>query len=465
MSALDAIFKAYDVRGTVPDQLDADKCRAIGSAFARFTGAERILVARDMRESGIELAEAFSSGARSAGAGIVDIGLSSTDLLYFASGNLDLPGAMFTASHNPAKYNGVKFCLAGARPVGQETGLLDIKKYAEEALSSASAGSTGTGSTGTGSAGAGAAPQGGFEHMDLMEKFADHVRSFLPSGDVCPLSVVADTANGMGGLVVPRVFEGLGLSLRILYGELDGSFPNHPADPIQPENLVDLKKAVLESGADVGLAFDGDADRVFLVDEKANEVSGSLTTALVAKAMLERYPGATILYNLICSHVVPETILEYGGEPVRTRVGHSFIKQVMAETNAVFGGEHSGHYYFRDNYRADSGIIAAMIVIGTMSTSGSTLSELLSPFRRYVDSGERNFENPDPAAAVERVAAIAAARGESVDRLDGVTVEFSDWWFNLRPSNTEPLLRLNVEAATAEECEKHVGDVLELVAQ
>jgi phosphomannomutase len=455
MSDLDAIFKAYDIRGTVPDQFDARRSRAIGSAFARFTGADRILVARDMRETGVELSEAFSEGARSAGAGIVDIGLSSTDLLYFASGSLDLPGAMFTASHNPAKYNGVKFCLAGARPVGQETGLSDVKKFAEEALSSAS----------SENAGGGSGAVGGFERMDLMAQFADHVRSFLPPGQLRPLSVVADTANGMGGLIVPRIFDGLGFDLRILYGELDGSFPNHPADPIQPENLVDLKKAVLESGADVGLAFDGDADRVFLVDEQANEVSGSLTTALVAKAMLERNPGATILYNLICSHVVPETIAEYGGTPIRTRVGHSFIKQVMAETNAVFGGEHSGHYYFRDNYRADSGIIAAMIVIGTMSTSGSTLSELLAPFRRYVDSGERNFENPDPSGAVEKVAEIATGLGESVDRLDGVTVEYQDWWFNLRPSNTEPLLRLNVEAATAEECERHVGDVLELISR
>jgi phosphomannomutase len=453
MGDLDTVFKAYDIRGTVPDQLDADMCRAIGWAFATFARSDRVVVARDMRESGVGLSEAFSEGVRSTGAGVVDIGLSSTDLLYFASGRLDLPGAMFTASHNPAQYNGVKLCLAGARPVGLETGLAEIKKLAQEAYSVSRGQNDHPGTA-----------QGGVEHLDLMDEFANHVRSFLPQGDLRHLSIVADTANGMGGLIVPKIFDGLGVDLRVLYGELDGSFPNHPADPIQPSNLVDLKKAVLESGADVGLAFDGDADRVFLVDEQANEVSGSLTTALVSVGMLDRNPGATILYNLICSHVVPETIKEHGGVAIRTRVGHSFIKQVMAETNAVFGGEHSGHYYFKDNYRADSGIIAAMIVIGMISESGAPLSELLAPFRRYVDSGERNFENPDPAAATEKVAAIVTARGDLADRLDGVTVEFPDWWFNLRPSNTEPLLRLNVEARTSEECEIGVRKVLELVA-
>jgi phosphomannomutase len=450
MGDLEAIFKAYDIRGTVPDQLGPRECRAIGWGFARFAKSDRVVVARDMRESGVELSREFSEGARAAGVGVVDIGLASTDLLYFASGSLDLPGAMFTASHNPAEYNGVKLCLSGARPVGMDTGLAEVKKSAQEALSSDEDCSP---------------PQAGVEQMDLVEAFAAHVRSFLPPGELRPLSIVADTANGMGGYVAPKVFEGLGFELRVLFGELDGNFPNHPADPIQPANLVDLKRAVLESGADVGLAFDGDADRVFLVDELANEVSGSLTTALVAKAMLERNPGATILYNLICSHVVPETIIEYGGTPIRTRVGHSFIKQVMAETDAVFGGEHSGHYYFRDNFRADSGLIAAMVVIGTMSTSGMALSELLAPFRKYVDSGEINFENPDPAAAVEKVAAILSARGESTDRTDGLTVEYPDWWFNLRNSNTEPLLRLNVEAGSAEECELGVRQVIDLVSQ
>lgn len=450
MGPLDTVFKAYDVRGTVPDQLSARQCRAVGWAFARFAGADRILVARDMRESGVELSEAFSSGARAAGVGVVDIGLASTDLLYYASGKLDMPGAMFTASHNPARYNGIKFCLSGARPVGLETGLADVKSQAESALSTNEDL---------------AEPRASTEKADLIEDYASHVRGFLPSGDLLPLTVVADTANGMGGLVVPRVFQGLPFELHVLFGELDGSFPNHPADPIQPANLVDLKKAVVDLGADVGLAFDGDADRVFLVDEQAQVVSGSLTTALVAKAMLERDPGATILYNIICSRVVPETIIECGGKGIRTRVGHSFIKQVMAETNAVFGGEHSGHYYFRDNFRADSGIIAAMVVLGMMSTTRSALSDLLAPFRRYADSGEVNLEHPDPAGAVEAVAAAVAAGGEVIDRTDGVTVEHTDWWFNLRPSNTEPLLRLNVEARTDADCESHVRQVIDLVSE
>jgi phosphomannomutase len=310
-----------------------------------------------------------------------------------------------------------------------------------------------------------ARPSAPAEKANLIEDYATHVRGFLPRGEMLPLKVVADTANGMGGLVVPVVFDTLPFELDILFGELDGNFPNHPADPIQPANLVDLKKAVLDLGADVGLAFDGDADRVFLVDEKAQVVSGSLTTALVAKAMLERDPGATILYNIICSRVVPETIAEYGGTGIRTRVGHSFIKQVMAETNAVFGGEHSGHYYFRDNFRADSGIIAAMVVLGMMSTSRTALSELLAPFRRYSDSGEVNLEHPDPAGAVEAVAESLTSRGEVADRTDGLTVEHPDWWFNLRPSNTEPLLRLNVEARTDQACESHVREVIDLVSE
>ncbi len=450
MAPLDDVFKAYDVRGTVPDQLDARMCRAVGWGFARFAGSGRIIVARDMRDSGIELSEAFSAGARAAGVGVVDIGLASTDLLYFASGRMGLPGTMFTASHNPARYNGMKFCLAGARPVGLDTGLADVKRAAAEAISSGE-------DLGV--------PLAGREETSLIEEYAAHVRSFLGSGDISPLKVVADTANGMGGLVVPEVFEGLPFRLQVLFGELDGTFPNHPADPIQPENLVELKRAVLEGGADIGLAFDGDADRVFLVDEQAAEVSGSLTTALVAKAMLAQHPGATILYNLICSRVVPETIIECGGVPVRTRVGHSFIKQVMADTNAVFGGEHSGHYYFRDNFRADSGIIAAMVVLGMMSETGASLSKLLAPYRRYAQSGEVNLEHPDPAGAVEAVAREMSARGESVDRTDGVTVDHPDWWFNLRPSNTEPLLRLNVEARTESECAAHVREVLDLITE
>jgi len=448
VSPLDAVFKAYDVRGIVPDQLDARACRAIGWAFARFAGADRVVVARDMRDSGEALAAAFMAGVRVAGVDVVDIGLASTDTIYFASGRLDAPGAMFTASHNPAAYNGIKFCLAGARPVGEDSGLTEIRRAAEEAMDSgADAG----------------AERGGYERRDFLAEYAEHVRSFVDLTALRPLTIVADTANGMGGLIAPEVFAGLPFSVTWLFRELDGTFPNHPADPIQPENLVDLQRAVLEHEADVGLAFDGDADRVFLVDEKAEGVSGSLTTALVARAMLAKNPGATVLYNLICSKVVPETIVEYGGVPVRTRVGHSFIKAVMAETGAVFGGEHSGHYYFRDNYRADSGIIAAMVVLEVLSRASTPLSELLAPYRRYADSGEINTKVSDPAASVEAVAAHYGALGAEIDRTDGLTVDAGDWWFNLRTSNTEPLLRLNVESKTPADGERHVAELLDLV--
>jgi phosphomannomutase len=453
MTSLSSVFKAYDIRGLVPDQLNADQFRAIGMAVARFTGGPKLLVARDMRESGIELSRAFAEGARSEGVGVTDLGLASTDLLYFAAGSLDAPAAMFTASHNPAQYNGLKLCLAGARPIGRDTGLAEIQATAESLL--AAWGSDGPPELDPASL----AP---LEARSVLDEYADHVRSFVDVSLLRPLRVVADTANGMGGLVVPKVFEGLPFQVEILFAELDGNFPNHPADPIQPENLVSLQSAVLAAGADVGLAFDGDADRVFLVDEKAQPVSGSLTTALVASSMLDKHPGATVLYNCICSRVVPEVIAERGGVGVRTRVGHSFIKQVMAETGAIFGGEHSGHYYFRDNYRADSGIIAAMVVLELLSVTGSPLSELLEPFQRYADSGEINTVVDDPAGAVELLAAEVEAAGGELgvgDRLDGLTVDRGDWWYNLRPSNTEPLLRLNVEAHDAVACARHVDEV------
>jgi phosphomannomutase len=444
------VFKAYDIRGTVPDQLDAPLCRAVGRAVARFTGSPRLLVARDMRPSGVELSQAFAEGARAEGTAVTDLGLASTDFLYFAAGRLDAPGAMFTASHNPAGYNGIKLCQAGARPIGRDTGLTEIEATTAALLEDPP------------SAPEALAP---LDHVDLLDEWAAHVRSFVDVAALRPLKVVADTANGMGGLVVPRVMAGLPFSVEVLFPELDGSFPNHPADPIQPANLVDLKKAVIDHGADVGLAFDGDADRVFLVDERAEPVSGSLTTALVAVSMLGKHPGSTILYNLICSHVVREVIAENGGTGIRTRVGHSFIKEVMAETGAVFGGEHSGHYYFRDNYRADSGIITALLVLELMSAADAPLSTLLEPYRRYADSGEINTHVEDPAAAVEAVARHEAAAGQAIDRLDGLTVEHADWWYNLRPSNTEPLLRLNVEAATPADCERHVREVLALVSE
>jgi len=448
MTTLDAIVKAYDIRGTVPDQLDAATCHALGVSFARFAGAPRMLIARDMRPSGVELSGAFADGVRSQGVDVVDLGLASTDLVYFASGRLDLPAAMFTASHNPSQYNGIKLCLSGARPVGEESGLAQIKAGAQALLDGRDDG---------GAAGA----KGGYEQLDMLGAFAEHVRSFVDGHALRPLKVVADTANGMGGLVVPAVFAGLPFELEILYPELDGTFPNHPADPIQPENQRDLQARVLATGADVGLAFDGDADRVFLVDEQGRGLSGSTTTALLATKVLGRYPGAKIVHNLICSKAVPEIIREHGGEPIRTRVGHSFIKAVMAETGAAFGGEHSAHYYFRDNYRADSGLIAAVSVLEQMCLAGQPLSELRRPIERYADSGEINTRVSDPKAVIEVVASHFPP--DAQDRLDGLTVDLGDWWFNLRPSNTEPLLRLNLEARTPEECQVHVAEVLELV--
>lgn len=442
---LGSIFKSYDVRGTVPDQLDERTLRAIGVGFGEFVrarGGRSLVVGRDMRDSGPALANAFTAGAMERGVEVTDIGLCSTDMLYFASGHLSAAGAMLTASHNPAQYNGVKMCLSGAVPIGEETGLADVRAAAEAALDTPEAETLGE-----------------VRHVDLMSEFARHVHSFVDLDLLRPLRIVADTANGMGGLVVPRIFAGLPFEVEILFGELDGTFPNHPADPIQPENQRFVQERVRETGADVGLAFDGDADRVFLVDDQGELVSGSLTTAIVAKAMLERHPGSTILYNLICSKAVPEVISENGGVPVRTRVGHSFIKVVMAETGALFGGEHSGHYYFRENFRADSGIIAALVVLELLSRSGQPLSELRKPFERYADSGEVNTKVADPAAMVERVAGIYSSAGATIDRLDGMTADLGDWWFNLRPSNTEPLLRLNVEAPDAESCAEHVREV------
>lgn len=440
---LSRIFKAYDVRGVVPDELDEDVARRIGAAFAHFCGEPRVLLGRDCRLSSEALAAAFAEGVTGRGADVVDLGLVSTDLLYFASGELGMPGAMLTASHNPPEWNGMKFCLSGARPVGQDTGLAEIRALAER------------------DAYPPAPRRGRLEQRDLLDRYVEHVLSFVDPAAMRPLTVVVDTANGMGGLVVPAVMSRLPVTLVHLYPELDGTFPNHPADPIDPRNQEDLKGAVLEHRADVGFAFDGDADRVFLVDERAEGVSGSLVTALVAEAMLERHPGAKIVHNLICSWVVPEVIRERGGVPVRSRVGHSFIKQVMAETGAVFGGEHSGHYYFRENHNADSGLIAAVVVLGRMSEAGLPLSKLLEPYRRYHGSGEINSRVEDQAAAIERLA--EAFRDGRQDRLDGLTVEFDDWWFNVRPSNTEPLLRLNVEARSRELLEEKTALVLRLI--
>ena len=442
MADIDAIFKAYDVRGLAPEQLDADLSRNIGAAFARFVadedGTSSIVLGHDMRPTGPEFATAFAEGAMSQGVDVIHIGLVSTDMLYYASGTLDIPGAVFTASHNPAEYNGIKMCRKAAGPIGGETGLDAIKEMARSLLPAVET-------------------PGSLTERNMLDDFADHVLSFIDVSKLKPLKVIADTANGMGGLVVPAVFDRLPFDLEIMYPELDGTFPNHPADPLNEANQVDLKKRVLETGADIGLAFDGDADRVFLVDAQAEGVSGSLTTALVARQVLEREAGATIIHNLICSKVVPELVTEMGGTPVRTRVGHSFIKNVMKETGAAFGGEHSGHYYFRDNFRADSGLIAAVVVLAAMCEADQTLTEMVSSLRRYDASGEINTRVDDVHVVIEKVSAAYADHGQ--DRMDGLTVDCGDWWFNLRPSNTEPLLRLNLEAADAAAVAARVAEV------
>ena len=444
---LDAIFKAYDVRGTVPEQFNVDIARAVGVAFAEFAAAPTVLVARDMRPSGVELATAFAEGAMSRGVNVVDLGLASTDMLYFAAGSLDAPGAMFTASHNPAQYNGIKFCLSGARPVGADTGLNVVRDRVERELASPSTS---------------VAARGTLSQRNVLDAFADHVVGFVNAAELKPLRVVADTANGMGGLVVPAVFERLPqMTLEVMFPELDGTFPNHPADPIQPANQKDLQARVVVGGFDIGLAFDGDADRVFVVDETGTGLSGSTTTALLAAAILRTNPGATIIHNLICSRTVAEVVAEGGGKAVKSKVGHSYIKQLMAETGAVFGGEHSAHYYFLDNYRADSGIIATMFMLAEVSRAGVPLSELRRPFERDEASGEINTSVESVSRVLDEVAARFGDRPQ--DRVDGLTVDCGDWWFNLRPSNTEPLLRLNLEAPTREACDAHVVEVLAIV--
>ena len=428
MGDLASIVKAYDIRGVVPDELDEGVAEAVGAAFAKVTGARTILTVHDMRASSGALADAFGRGVVAQGANVLAAGLGSTDMVYYGSGDRGIPGAMVTASHNPSQYNGIKLCRAGAKPVGIETGLKDIKDLAERILPPAPV-------------------PGSITPVDLLPGYADYLRKLVDISAIRPLTVAVDAGNGMAGHTVPKVFEGLPITVVPLYFELDGTFPNHEANPIEPENLRDLQRAVVEHHADIGLAFDGDADRCFVVDERGQVVSPSVLTALIAARELAREPGATIIHNLITSRAVPEIIAERGGTPVRTRVGHSFIKATMAERAAVFGGEHSGHFYFRDFWFADSGMLAALHTLAALGGQGKPASQLMAEYSRYCASGEINSEVRDQAEATARVKRAFASRpGVSTDGLDGLTVTAGGWWFNLRPSNTEPLLRLNVEA-------------------
>jgi phosphomannomutase len=457
LSDLSQIVKAYDVRGIVPDQFDESVARALGTAFVemlRESGddADRIVIAHDMRESGPGLAAAFAAGANSAGAAVVHIGLGSTDQLYYASGALGLPGAMFTASHNPAQYNGIKLCRAGARPVGQDSGLAVVRQRAQELLADLDQVADGV-------------PR--IEQRDLLADYAAHLRSLVDLSGIRPLKVIVDAGNGMGGHTVPavlgdQVLPGLPLEIVPLYFELDGSFPNHEANPLDPANLVDLQEAIRAQGADIGLAFDGDADRCFVVDENGDPVSPSAITALVAARELAKFPGATVIHNLITSAAVPEIITEHGGIPVRSRVGHSFIKAEMARTNAVFGGEHSAHYYFREFWFADTGMLAAMHVLAALGGQDRPLSAFAAEYERYAASGEINSTVDDAAA---KVAEVRAAYPEATfDDLDGLTARLADGaWFNLRASNTEPLLRLNVEAPKPDRMAALRDEVLAIV--
>lgn len=451
MTDLSLIVKAYDVRGTVPDQLDETVAEALGTAFAEIVGSEKIVVARDMRESGVGLVAAFVRGATAVGVDVIDAGLGSTDLLYYASGTFDLPGVMFTASHNPARYNGMKMCRAGARPIGRDSGLVEIRDRAQAILD--------------GSAPSPAPKRGDVEERDLLADYGAHLRTLVDLSGIRPLKVVVDAGNGMAGYTVPGVLKGLPLTIVPLYFELDGSFPNHEANPLEPANLVDLQAAVREHGADLGLAFDGDADRCFVVDERGEAVSPSAITALVAVRELAKHPGSTIIHNVITSRAVAEIVTENGGTPVRTRVGHSIIKAEMARTGAIFGGEHSAHYYFRDFWFADTGMLAAMHTLAALGGQPAPLSELAAAYERYSASGEINSTVDDQAARIADVEKAFASRdGVTLDHLDGLTLLFPDRsWANLRPSNTEPLLRLNVEAATPADMARLRDEILEIV--
>ncbi|MFI0990778.1 phosphomannomutase/phosphoglucomutase [Streptomyces exfoliatus] len=446
---LSQIVKAYDVRGVVPDQWDEDLAELFGAAFVRVTAADAIVIGHDMRPSSPGLADAFARGAARLGADVTLIGLCSTDQLYFASGSLGLPGAMFTASHNPAQYNGIKMCRAGAAPVGQDTGLAEIRELAEQWSE-------------TGAPEAAETP-GTITEQDTLADYAAYLKALVDLTAIRPLKVVVDAGNGMGGHTVPTVFDGLPLDVVPMYFELDGTFPNHEANPLDPKNIVDLQARVLAEGAHLGLAFDGDADRCFVVDERGEPVSPSAITALVAARELAKHPGGTIIHNLITSWSVPEVVRENGGEPVRTRVGHSFIKEEMAKTGAIFGGEHSAHYYFKDFWNADTGMLAALHVLAALGGQEGSLSDLVSAYDRYASSGEINSTVADQAASAAKVRAAYEGGDVTLDELDGLTVTAQDWWFNLRASNTEPLLRLNVEARDETTMAKIRDEVLALV--
>ncbi len=444
------IFKAYDIRGLVDSELSPDFAFAVGLAFARFLEIERepstVIIGEDMRPSSPELAEAFSAGVTSNGTNVIRIGLASTDLLYFAAGSMNLPGAMFTASHNPAAYNGIKLCFSGARPIGKETGLQTIEKFVRQGMPVAMR------------------PVGVETTEDLLEAYADHLHKLVSFTGNRWLKIVIDAGNGMAGFTAPAIFNRLSAEIIPLYFELDGNFPNHEANPIDPANLRDLQKAVLEHKADIGLAFDGDADRCFLVDENGETVDPSLLTSLIATRELVKHPGATIIHSLISSRTVVEVINELSGIPVRSRVGHSYIKALMAETGAVFGGEHSGHFYFKDFWRADSGALAALHALAALGESDLTISQLLAPFKRYVASGEVNSKVADSALVIKVLREKYAELSDfKIDELDGLTVSTKTWWFNVRASNTEPLLRLNVEADTAANMAAHRDELLALI--
>jgi phosphomannomutase len=442
---LSGIFKAYDVRGLAPEQLTEAAAERIGAAFAQFAAATRIAVGRDCRLTSPGLATAVMRGVMSQGVDAVDLGTITTDMLYFAAGAYDLPGVVVTASHNPPEYNGLKFCREGAAPVGDDTGLREIRALAERGLTAIE-------------------PGGAPTDLDVKAAYVDHVIGVVGADAIGPLRIAADGGNGMAGVALPEVFDRLAAELDGLYLEPDGTFPNHPADPLRPENLADLLELVERTSPDLGVAFDGDADRAFFVDELGTSLPGSTTTAIIAEWFLQRHPGAKVVHNLICSRAVPETVQRAGGVPVRTRVGHSYIKEVMKDTGAIFGGEHSGHYYFKDNFCADSGILAMLVLMRVLSERGVALSELRRKYEPYAHSGEINLTVTSPSGAVQAVA--DQFDPAAVDRLDGVTVDLGDGaWFNLRPSNTEPVVRLNVEAADAAGVATVVATVTALVEE